>query len=114
MSEPIPIDDLPGPTDLRWDDQAQELQFSQLEQVRSLAERWRGGLAGMTALVTTILAVAGPAAGKSINSEAKPIVGLLALFALLSLSLGTWLVMGASFGVPTQDQIWGTGERLRA
>lgn len=101
-----------GPDDKRWAQRATELQFQELAGVRSAAQQWRTGLAGLTALLSVTSIVVAPNLSDRLTQPWYVTVGLLAFAGLLALLYGTWEAMRAAFGTPG-DAVIMTGERLR-
>jgi len=102
-----------GPDNKRWAQRAREVPFAQLSAVRATAEKWRNGLAGLTALLSAAALITSPSLGSTVPGEWRAIIGLLVLGGLLGLIFGTWRAMLAAFGVPAAA-IPMTGERLKA
>ncbi|MCU1640341.1 MAG: peptidase caspase catalytic subunit p20 [Nocardia sp.] len=96
----------------RWAQRADSLQFTELSSVRSVAQNWRTGLAGLTSLLSVTSIVVAPGVADRLNGVCRPIAGVLALAGLLALLYGTWQAMSAAFGV-TGGAVRITGERLR-
>lgn len=106
VQAPVTIDSL------RWAQRADNLQFTELDGVRAVAQNWRTGLAGLTSLLSVTSIVVAPGVGDRLSSAYRPIAGGLALAGLLVLLYGTWKAMQAAFGVPGQA-VRVSGESLR-
>lgn len=102
-----------GLEDKRWAQRAQEAQFTELSSVRTTAEAWRNGLAGLTALLSAAALITSPTLGTTVPPDRRAFVGLLVLLGLVVLIFGTWRAMLAAFGLPGPEMPM-TGERLRA
>jgi hypothetical protein len=96
----------------RWAQRADNLQFTELESVRTVAQNWRTGLAGLTSLLSVTSIVVAPGVADRLGGIWRPIAGALALAGLLALLYGTWQAMQAAFGVPGQA-VRLSGELLR-
>jgi hypothetical protein len=104
---------LPPPTieDKRRAQRARTLGGQQLATVQATAERWRNGLAGLTAVLSAAAFVKAPDLGNDLSLAWRIAVAVPTIAGLLLLLYGTWQAMRAAFGLPTQ--IWLTGEGLR-
>ena len=102
----------PSRDDAKWAERAAGLQFVALSRVREVADKWRGGLTAMTALVATATVGTAPFVGDRIDHDIKVALAIVVAVALLLLCVATWQAMRASFGVP--DKIAANGEALRA
>ncbi|MEU0528987.1 hypothetical protein [Amycolatopsis tolypomycina] len=116
MSE-IPAEPLPARQadidDKRWAQRADALQYQELEIIRTTAQSWRTGLAGITSLLSVTSIVVAPSLADRLAGPFRYVAGSLALAALLALLYGTWQAMAAAFGVPGAA-VRLTGESLRA
>ena len=110
MTENVPPR-APGPIDLRWDRQAKELQFTQLEVIRGVAEKWRAGLTALTGFLTAVVALAAPTATMAVRPRERWVIGVLLLLGLVCLAVATWRTMRAAFGIP--EAIRNNGARLQ-
>jgi hypothetical protein len=96
----------------RWAQRADELQFTQLANIRATAQNWRTGLAGLTSLLSVASIVVAPNLADKLDTGWLIGAGASALVGLLALLYGTWQAMSAAFGVPG-DAVIVTGRRLR-
>jgi hypothetical protein len=96
----------------RWAQRADKLRFEQLEVARRQAESWRTGLAGLTALLGTVLVIKGR---DNVSDLALPyrwaVVALLGA-ALAGLVGATLLALRAAYGSPSEKVLL-TGEDLQ-
>lgn len=95
----------------RWAQRAQQAEFEQLDAVRARAEQWRNGLAGLTALLTTVTIIQGPETIAKLSKGIRNDVVNELTSAFLLLLLGSFLAMLAAFGWPSKEMLL-TGERL--
>src|ERR1700742_3190870 len=96
----------------RWAQRADELQFTQLANIRATAQNWRTGLAGLTSLLSVASIVVAPNLADKLDTGWLIGAGASALVGLLALLYGTWQATKAAFGVPGYAVIL-TGRRLR-
>jgi hypothetical protein len=96
----------------RWSQRAQEIQFTQLDQMREHAEKWRNGMIALTALFATISIVKGTEQLNNLTHLGKLIVVWLFGSAFLLLLTGSLLAMRAAFGIPGTMLL--SGENLEA
>lgn len=95
----------------RWAQRAQQLPFTQLADIRTTAQNWRTGLAGLTSLLSVTSIVVAPNLADKLDGGWRVGAGVLAITGLLVLLYGTWQAMAAAFGVPGDAQIM-TGPTL--
>jgi hypothetical protein len=72
----------------------------QLTTTQSIAQNWKNGLAGLLALVTTILFLKGPGAVDKIDRGYAKIVAVALGVSLIVAVVATWYALRASYGVP--------------
>lgn len=97
--------------DRYWAERAARLDQTSLTELRATAERWRGGLTALTALVATVLAVGTPFIGETVASgTVRIVIGVGMGLAVVALGTATWLAMVAAFGIP--EEIDNSGEAL--
>ncbi|MEV6482815.1 hypothetical protein [Streptomyces sp. NPDC051576] len=96
----------------RWAQRAQELRLEQLSTARKQAEAWRAGLAGMTALLGTILVVKGRETVGDLAPLARVTVAVLLAMTFGGLLAATILAVRATAGTPGAEILL-TGEGLR-
>lgn len=116
-------DDFPQGIDgKRWAQRAHAIPYHQLADARASAQQWRNGLAGLIALFSVGSLIVSPTLAERLPPIQRDLVGALLLAGLFALIIGTWWVMGASFGIPgkerplTDRQLynWERTETLRA
>ena len=95
-----------------WAQKAQDLRFHQFESARKQAESWRTGLAGLTALFGTVLAIKGSGDVTSLRTPYPQIVVILLGVAFTVLIIAVLLALQATSGAPG-DEILLTGEDLQ-
>jgi hypothetical protein len=71
------------------------------EDVTASAERWRTGLAGLTAIITGGLLIKGPASAADLDIAWRAALTSLFGLGIASSVVGFWLALRASAGVPT-------------
>src|SRR4051794_12316295 len=76
---------LPTSDDLYWATEALRIDRGALPNVRSVADKWRTGLASLTAVVTTVAALGSPYLAGSVGGSLKVVVIILLAIALGSL-----------------------------
>jgi hypothetical protein len=96
----------------RWAQKAQALKFTQLDQMRAHAEKWRNGLVTLTALFATVAIIKGPDLITAVAPATRTAIMFLLGAAFLSMLAGSLLAMRASFGLPGAMLV--TGENLEA
>ncbi len=101
-----------GPSDLRWEKKAEELEFKALESVRSAAEKWSASLAAILGLTATVLVVKGRESVTELSSGAQLAVGLILAAAFVAAVTATMLAALAAQGTP-KNLDWPSGSRLR-
>ncbi|GGC90183.1 hypothetical protein GCM10011512_16390 [Tersicoccus solisilvae] len=84
---------------------AQELQASELEQIRQHAANWRNGLSALLGLITTVSIVKGRDTIVGLSQGAQVLVGVLLALALGAASVGTLLSLRAAYGFPKQRPV---------
>ncbi|MEU4656255.1 hypothetical protein AB0G32_20290 [Streptomyces sp. NPDC023723] len=100
-------------SDRRWDQLADELEFTQLGELRRQAEGWRSGLTGLAALLSVLVVLKGRDDLAGLPATARVVAsGLLAL-AFLLLVAGSVLATRAAHGrMGDRSQLLG-GQALR-
>ncbi|MEI8406736.1 MULTISPECIES: hypothetical protein [unclassified Kribbella] len=78
----------------------EDLAAEQLDTVRKTAENWRTGLAGLLALVATVLFLKGPESISKIVPWARWSVSIMLVLCLSLALAGAWLSLKAAFGTP--------------
>jgi hypothetical protein len=109
------VQPLPAPSGIdakRWAQRADDLQFTQLSNIRATAQNWRTGLAGLTSLLSVASIVIAPNLVDKLDTRWLIAAGGCAILGLLTLLYGTWQAMSAAFGIPG-DAVIMTGRRLR-
>ncbi|MGW0058613.1 hypothetical protein ACWDTT_01620 [Streptosporangium sandarakinum] len=96
----------------RWAQRAHRLHFEQLDVARRQAESWRTGLAGLTALLGTVLVVKGRDNVSGLASPYRWAVVLLLGLAFAVLVGATMTALRAAYGVPSDRRLL-TGEDLQ-
>ncbi|WP_050514136.1 MULTISPECIES: hypothetical protein [Streptomyces] len=81
-------------------EESRRLLDDELARVRSQAENWRNGLAGLLGLLTAVGIVKGPDTVQGLSGGARAAVGLLLLGGLLLAACGAFFAMRAAFGLP--------------
>ncbi|MFE0535540.1 hypothetical protein ACFW20_16105 [Streptomyces nigra] len=99
-------------SDRRWARLAQELEFTQLPELRRQAEGWRNGLAGLTALLAVLVTLKGRDDLAQIPPAAQHAVGVLVGLAFLLLLVGSVFAVRAAHGSPG-DRVLVAGQALR-
>jgi len=94
-----------------WAEKAEKLSVSQLDGLRATAERWRNGLAGLTALLAVVTAAKGRENFSELTTTGRVAAAALLSGAFLLLLVGTLVAMYAAFGLP-RKHIWLTGPSL--
>jgi hypothetical protein len=84
----------------RWIKKANEVQFGELDNIRSTASSWRTGLLALTALLTAVTVIKGPEKASELSSSGRALVAILLGLALLALLGGSACSMLAAFGLP--------------
>lgn len=95
----------------RWAEKAEELNFTQLDHLRALAERWRNGLAGLTALLAAVSVIKGRENLAEMTPAGRGWTVTLLMVSFFALLSGTVIAMRASFGLPGAP-IWLTGPEV--
>lgn len=92
----------PEPGEGRSDELAQLAATSaqQLDSVRGTAENWKTGLAGLLALVTTLLFLKGRDAVGDIDRSSAVVIAIILVVALFVAVAATWCALRAAYGVP--------------
>lgn len=91
----------PTSDDRYWASKALQLDRSGLTVVREAAEKWRGGLAGLAALVAGGWAVGAPFVSQNLdNAGSRVVVGACAAISAVAFTVAAWCAMRASFGYP--------------
>jgi hypothetical protein len=98
--------------DKRWAQLADELKLHQLDNARSQAERWRTGLAGLTALLGVVTIVKGPDELTALSGSSRRLVVTLIGLAFAALLAGSLVAVRAASGAPRLA--WLTGPALKA
>jgi hypothetical protein len=96
----------------RWAMLAQELAFEQLSVVRKQAEGWRTALAGLTALLSTVLIVKGRDSITALATGPRWVAAVLLGLAFALLITATLSSVRAASGTPGTEILL-TGEDLR-
>lgn len=96
----------------RWAKLAEDIEFDQLAGARKLAEGWRTGLAGLTALLAAVTIIKGPQSITDLATWARWVVLGLLLAAFLLLVIGSLTATRAASGDPG-DEIFLDGDELR-
>jgi hypothetical protein len=96
----------------RWEETSRQMQFTQLERLRTQAEGWRNGLTGLTGLVVVVTVLKGRDDLANLPPDDRTLAVSLVGGSLLSLILGTLLAVRASFGAPGSSILLG-GRALR-
>lgn len=81
-------------------EQVQELQRTELENVREHALNWRNGLVGVIGLVTAVSVVKGRDTITELARTTQVVIGLLLLASLVAASVGAFLSLRAAYGFP--------------
>jgi hypothetical protein len=97
--------------DVEWDRRAQELEFTQLSDLRAVADKWRNGLATLTGAVTTATVFKGTEVFADLAAWAVAAALFFLGLGLVALIAAGLLAMSASFGQP--DRLINAGEDLR-
>jgi hypothetical protein len=88
-------------------EELQELRRTELDRIRTAAEKWRNGLAALLALITTIGVVKGQDTIADLPRSAQVTVGALLAAALIAASTGAFLAMRAAYGLPRAEHLLG-------
>lgn len=96
----------------RWAQRADSLQYAELANLRSVAQNWRTGLAGLTSLLSVTSLIAVPGLSDRLSQPLRLVACGLIVTGLMALLFGTWQAMTAAFGIPGRAAHM-TGERLR-
>jgi uncharacterized integral membrane protein len=102
-----------SPTDLRWAERADELEFETLDRMRRAGERWAATLGAILGLAGSVFIVKGRDDVAQLSPAWQAVVGGLLLAALLVAVLATLLAARAAQGTPRKIA-WPTGGKLRA
>lgn len=102
-----------SPSDLKWEEKADQLEFDALTRVRSAAEKWAASQAAIIGLLGTIMLVKGREDIGELTTLNQVVVALLLAGALLLALVAAYLTALAAQGTPEQVQ-WPSGPRLRA
>jgi len=97
----------------RWGELARKLEFSQLDELRRVAEGWRTGLTALAGLLAGLAVLKGRENLADLSPTARNTAMLLAAGAFLLLVVGALLAVRASHGW-VGAKIYLTPERLRA
>jgi hypothetical protein len=100
------------PTELRWEQKAEDLEFETLSRVRSSAEKWATSLGAMLALSGTILIVKGRDDVSKLDDGFRIAVGISLLMAVILGIWATYLAAKAAQGTPRNVR-WPTGSKLQ-
>lgn len=86
----------------RWDRLAEELEFTQLKDVRAAAEQWRNGIGALTGALGTVSILKGAETFADIPTGIARVLAIGgSAVALVCLLVGTALAMRAAFAHPT-------------
>ncbi|QNP73747.1 hypothetical protein IAG44_32665 [Streptomyces roseirectus] len=97
----------------RWAELARELEFTQLPELRRQAEGWRSGLAGLTALLATLVVLKGRDDLSKIPDWSRWTAGVLTGIAFALLLTGSVCAVRAAHGTP-DSRILLAGQTLRS
>ncbi|HLM88990.1 MAG TPA: hypothetical protein VK284_08180 [Streptosporangiaceae bacterium] len=89
-----------SPPAKRWARLAEDLEFDQLASARKLAEGWRNGLAGLTALLAAVTVIKGPDSVADLALWARYLVVALLAVAFALLIAGSLAATRAASGSP--------------
>jgi hypothetical protein len=95
----------PSPVDIESRERFDKLVEASLEQVRSSAERWRGGLAALVTLVTGGLLIKGPDAAADLKTTWRVILTVLAGSGIAAAIYGLWQALKAAAGAPKTEDL---------
>jgi hypothetical protein len=101
-----------NPTDLRWTQRQEDLQFEALAKVRSAAEKWAASLGALLGLSGTILVVQGRDDFSKLEDEFRIAVGATLLVAVIIGACATFLAARAAQGTPAHVA-WPSGAKLK-
>jgi hypothetical protein len=87
----------------RWAQLAQDLEFEQLGNARTLAEGWRTGLVGLTALLAAVTIFQGPDTVTGLVEWLRYVIVLLLAFAFVLLIAGSLTATKAASGAPGEE-----------
>jgi hypothetical protein len=100
------------PSDVRWAQRADELEYNALSRVRSTAEKWTASLGAILGLGGTVLLVKGREDISTLETTYQVLVGVV-LLAALGVALAATVVGGlAAQGTPRNVR-WPSGTKLR-
>jgi hypothetical protein len=100
------------PSDVRWAERADELEFETLTRVRAASEKWAASLAAILGLTGAVFVVKGRDDVSKLDTPYQVAVGILLLVALIVAAIATYLAARAAQGTPT-DVKWPNGGKLR-
>jgi hypothetical protein len=87
----------------RWAQLADDLEFDQLGNARKLAEGWRTGLAGLTALLAAVTIIKGPDSVTELAEWLRYVVVALLALAFAALITGSLIATRAASGAPGEE-----------
>lgn len=100
------------PTDLRWAERADNLQFEALGLVRAAAEKWAASLLAILGLTGTVLVVKGRDDLTELDFLYQVVVAVLLLLGVGAAAVATFLAARAAQGTP-EEVTWPSGAKLR-
>jgi hypothetical protein len=100
------------PTDLRWAERADDLQFEALSLVRAAAEKWAASLLAILGLTGTVLVVKGREDLTELDLLYQVVVAVLLLLGVGAAAVATFLAARAAQGTPEEVK-WPSGAKLR-
>jgi hypothetical protein len=101
-----------SPSDVRWAQRVDDLQFDALTRVRATAEKWAASLAAILGVAGTVLLVKGRADITTLETGYQVLVAVVIFAALVVAVVATFYAALAAQGTP-KDVNWPTGQKLR-
>jgi hypothetical protein len=100
------------PSDLKWEEKAEQLEFESLTRVRGAAEKWAASLGAILGLLGTVLLVKGREDITRLTTLFQVLVAGSLLIALACAAIAIYLAALAAQGTPAELR-WPIGSRLR-
>lgn len=99
------------PTDREWQAVANKLSISELDRVRSIAEKWGATITALTGLAGTVLVVKGRESISELTHNYQILAGICLLAAFACAAFSIYLAATAAQGSPKLT--WNTGDETR-